>query len=79
MLRALLLCSLSTIAAAADRLPGYAAEAASFTVSGLSSGGYMAVQFHVAHSSRVKGAGALALPALITARKGASGLPPIIA
>ncbi len=31
-----------------------------FTVSGVSSGGYMAVQMHVAHSSRVSGAGALA-------------------
>jgi poly(3-hydroxybutyrate) depolymerase len=30
------------------------------TVSGVSSGAYMAVQFHVAHSSRVKGVGALA-------------------
>ena len=48
------------MAAAADRLPSYAADTASFTVSGLSSGGYMAVQVHVAHSSRVKGAGALA-------------------
>jgi hypothetical protein len=53
----LLMCS---AALAADRLPGYGAQAASFTVSGLSSGGYMAVQMHIAHSSRVKGVGALA-------------------
>jgi poly(3-hydroxybutyrate) depolymerase len=33
---------------------------ASATVSGLSSGAYMAVQFHVAHSARIKGAGAVA-------------------
>jgi poly(3-hydroxybutyrate) depolymerase len=45
---------------AAGPLPGYAAEAASFTVSGVSSGGYMAVQMHVAYSSRVRGAAALA-------------------
>jgi len=47
-------------AIAAERLPGYGVESAGFTVSGLSSGGYMAVQMHVAHSSRVKGAAALA-------------------
>jgi len=45
---------------AQGRLPGYGAEVASFTVSGVSSGGYMAVQMHVAHSSRVHGAAALA-------------------
>jgi len=47
-------------AAAADRLPAYGADVAAFTVSGVSSGGYMAVQMHVAHSSRVHGVGALA-------------------
>jgi poly(3-hydroxybutyrate) depolymerase len=55
-----LLLLLSSAALAADRLPGYGAQAAGFTVSGLSSGGYMAVQMHIAHSSRVKGVGALA-------------------
>jgi poly(3-hydroxybutyrate) depolymerase len=50
----------STAAAAADRLPGYAAETATFTVSGVSAGGYMAVQMHIAHSSRITGVGALA-------------------
>lgn len=47
-------------AGAADRLPGYGAESATFTVSGVSAGGYMAVQMHVAHSSRITGVGALA-------------------
>ena len=45
---------------AADRLHGLGAEASAITVSGLSSGGYMAVQFHVAHSAMVSGAGILA-------------------
>ena len=39
----------------AERLPGQGADSAKFTVSGLSSGGYMAVQLQVAHSSRVSG------------------------
>ncbi len=43
-----------------DPLPGYGADAAETTVSGVSSGGFMAVQFHVAHSSSVKGAGVIA-------------------
>jgi len=47
-------------AAAAEPLPRLGADASAFTVSGVSSGGYMAVQMHVAHSSRVKGAAALA-------------------
>jgi len=45
---------------AADPLPRLNADAATTTVSGVSSGGYMAVQFHVAHSSTVIGAGVLA-------------------
>jgi poly(3-hydroxybutyrate) depolymerase len=44
---------------AAPPLPALDADE-SATVSGLSSGAYMAVQFHVAHSARVKGAGAVA-------------------
>ena len=56
----LLLLSLSSVAIAAERLPGYGADTSTFTVSGVSSGGYMAVQMHVAHSSRVTGVGALA-------------------
>jgi poly(3-hydroxybutyrate) depolymerase len=49
-----------TPAVAADRLPGFGANVSTFTVSGLSSGGYMAVQMQVAHSSRVHGVGAFA-------------------
>jgi len=49
-----------TIATAAERLPGYGADVSTFTVSGVSSGGYMAVQMHLAHSSRIQGVGALA-------------------
>lgn len=45
---------------AADRLPALGAKPDGITVSGISSGGYMAVQFHVAHSDLVTGAGALA-------------------
>jgi poly(3-hydroxybutyrate) depolymerase len=41
-------------------LPALGARADSVTVSGLSSGAFMAVQFHVAHSSQVSGAGVLA-------------------
>jgi len=44
---------------AAEPLPPLDAEK-TVTVSGVSSGGYMAVQFHVAHSARVKGVGAIA-------------------
>ncbi len=46
-------------ASAAAPLPALDAERTA-TVSGLSSGAYMAVQYHVAHSARVKGAGAIA-------------------
>lgn len=44
---------------AAERLPGFAADPA-ITVSGVSSGAYMAVQLHVAHSATVRGAAAIA-------------------
>jgi len=47
------------VCAAAERLPALGAEAA-VTVSGVSSGAYMAVQFHVAHSATVRGMGAIA-------------------
>jgi poly(3-hydroxybutyrate) depolymerase len=49
----------STWVLANDPLPAYGADPA-VTVSGISSGGFMAVQLHVAHSSTVKGAGVLA-------------------
>ena len=47
-------------AARAEPLPALGAEPGRLTVSGLSSGAYMAVQVHVAHSSRVSGAAAVA-------------------
>jgi poly(3-hydroxybutyrate) depolymerase len=47
-------------AAGVERLPALAADTVAPTVSGLSSGGYMAIQLQVAHSSRVKGVAALA-------------------
>jgi hypothetical protein len=47
-------------ACAADRLPRLEVDTDATTVSGLSSGGYIAVQFHVAHSSIVNGIGVLA-------------------
>jgi len=45
---------------AADPLPALGADPTHVTVSGVSSGGYMAVQLHVAHSAVVKGAGVIA-------------------
>jgi poly(3-hydroxybutyrate) depolymerase len=45
---------------ALERLPPVADRAAPVTVSGISSGGYMATQFHVAHSALVEGAGLIA-------------------
>ena len=57
-LAALLLTSPAT--APAEALPALGADIQSVTVSGVSSGGYMAVQFHIAHSSTVDGAGVLA-------------------
>ncbi|MBX9964488.1 MAG: PHB depolymerase family esterase [Burkholderiales bacterium] len=53
----LLLC---LAANAADRLPALSADLKETSVSGLSSGGYMAVQFHLAHSAIVRGAGVFA-------------------
>ncbi len=47
-------------AAAAPPLPAMDADLSGLTVSGVSSGGYMAVQFHVAHSRLVRGAGVIA-------------------
>jgi len=47
-------------AAAGARLPQLPIDPTSVTVSGISSGGSMASQFHVAHSSLVRGAGLLA-------------------
>lgn len=47
-------------ARAPDRMLPVPVAADSVTVSGFSAGGYMAVQFHVAHSSLVQGAGVFA-------------------
>ncbi|MCE3283918.1 MAG: Poly (3-hydroxybutyrate) depolymerase [Steroidobacteraceae bacterium] len=47
-------------ARSSDRLAAVPVAADSVTVSGFSAGGYMAVQFHVAHSSLVRGAGIFA-------------------
>ena len=47
-------------AAAADRLAARGADISEVTVSGLSSGGYMAIQMQVAHSTRIKGVAAFA-------------------
>ncbi|MGS0893911.1 extracellular catalytic domain type 2 short-chain-length polyhydroxyalkanoate depolymerase [Burkholderia stagnalis] len=47
-------------AVAADSLPAYAADLSRTSVSGLSSGGFMAAQFDVAFSSRLIGAGIVA-------------------
>lgn len=54
------LCCWAFAAAAADALPALHAEPSGVTVSGVSSGGYMAVQMHVAHSASVAGAGVIA-------------------
>ena len=57
---ALLLLLLPAVVGAAQPLPGLAASTGDVTVSGISSGGYMAVQFQVAHSAIVRGAGIVA-------------------
>ncbi|HWI34917.1 MAG TPA: depolymerase [Burkholderiales bacterium] len=57
---ALLLCCAAFAAAAAEPLPALRAQASGTTVSGVSSGAYMAVQMHVAHSATVAGAGVIA-------------------
>lgn len=55
-----LLMTLITTTANGASLAGMGADISRVTVSGISSGGYMATQFHVAHSSMVNGAGVLA-------------------
>src|SRR5205814_8245008 len=47
-------------AQALERLRALGADVSAISVSGVSSGGYMAVQFHVAYSAVVRGAGVLA-------------------
>jgi len=51
---------LSSAAAAATQIAGMNLDAETLTVSGVSSGGYMAQQFHVAHSQQVAGAAIVA-------------------
>ncbi len=51
---------LAVPARAAERLPAFNVDITQSSVSGLSSGGYMAVQFEVAFSSILKGAGIIA-------------------
>ena len=53
-------CGRSEEPAAEARLPPLRLDPAAVTVSGISAGGYMAGQFHVAHSVLVQGAGILA-------------------
>ena len=58
--RPLLVVALSLeTALAAPSLPALGARLDDLTVSGISSGAYMAVQFQVAHSSLVRGAGVI--------------------
>ena len=54
------LCLAIGTAVAAPALPGLGADLSGLTVSGVSSGAYMAVQFQVAHSKLVRGAGVIA-------------------
>ncbi len=51
---------LPAIGLAAPALPALGSDSSGVTVSGISSGGYMAVQFQVAYSKLVKGAGIIA-------------------
>lgn len=60
LLATILLCVGAPSARSAERLPALGADLTQTSVSGISSGGAMAVQFHVAHSAIVKGAGVIA-------------------
>lgn len=53
-------CVVSLLVHADSRLKGYNVDASSITVSGVSSGGFMAVQLHVAFSSFIRGVGVVA-------------------
>jgi hypothetical protein len=59
LLHLIILASL-VAAAAAGSLPSYNVSRAGISVSGVSAGGYMAHQFHVAYSATVQGAGIIA-------------------
>ena len=64
MARVILVLGLSighaALSIAAERLRGFATDIGETSVSGISSGAFLAVQFHVAHSSIVRGAGIIA-------------------
>lgn len=64
------LAAASLTAAAADLLPALNVDIGRTTVSGISSGGFMAVQFQVVHSSVVRGAGIVAAGPYACARDG---------
>ena len=46
--------------AEATRLPSYSVDLGQTSVSGISSGGFMSVQLHLAHSALISGVGVLA-------------------
>jgi poly(3-hydroxybutyrate) depolymerase len=58
--KALVALFVATAVHAAEPLPALHAARDGITVSGVSSGAYMAVQLHIAHSARITGAGAIA-------------------
>jgi len=60
LLLAVWLALAAVAAGAAERLPALGADGGAVTVSGVSSGAFMAVQLHVAHSATVRGAAAIA-------------------
>lgn len=51
---------LQNASSSAEKLPGYAANADEVTVSGISSGAFMAIQMQVAYSRSIKGSGSIA-------------------
>jgi hypothetical protein len=70
---------LATAASAeAQKLTSYRIDANGISVSGISSGGFMAVQFHVAHSQEVMGAGVVAAGPYNCANS-KKGWPPMLA
>jgi poly(3-hydroxybutyrate) depolymerase len=57
---AMLAASVARVAVAAPPLPSFNVDKTQISVSGLSSGGFMAVQFHTAYSATIMGAGIVA-------------------
>lgn len=88
LLIGLALLPVATLAATAAALPSYQVDARQTSVSGLSSGAFMAAQFHVAYSGTLVGAGIVAggpyycagvypyLPAVLTATTICMNPPP---